>query len=262
MNESIKYYLWRTIFKVFIIPLICILITASSHAQYRHLMSNQKYNNPESKAKFSAGLTIGLPTGIGIDAAYGLTPNLNVRLGYNYAAYAVKGYDYAFSSTNSAGQKESQSFLIDASVELSHIQATVDYSPKPNGKFRFIGGVNIYPIHELSAGGTLKGVLKFNKVSITKDDLGSGTLTMGFYSRVSPFIGIGFGRTLPTKRLSLGLDLAATYKGNYKVDIFINEGIIRKTNEENADILENNLNNYWYQKIWPILNLRMGYRLQ
>jgi hypothetical protein len=272
MNPRIKQFLWRNLLKTIVTIFICNFYSLTLTAQYRKIMSGESFYKsyyqptiePKTKpsAKFSIGLIMGLPTGIGVDAAYGITAHLSARMGYNYAAYAVNGYDYSFSSTNSAGQKENQSFLIDGRLDFSHIQATIDYSPKPYGKFRFIGGLNMYPINEISVGGTLKGELKFNKVAITSEDLGSGVLSVGFYHRISPFVGIGFGRTLPRKKMSASLDIAATYKGDYSVDLNIKEGIIRKTNEENAVVLEHNLNSLWYQKVWPLINLRIAYRLQ
>jgi hypothetical protein len=67
----------------------------------------------------------------------------------------------------------------------------------------------------------------------------------------------------PRKRLNLSVDMGAYYKGNYKFGIDVSDdGLIQPQNEENAAILDRNFNAQFLNKIWPILNLRLAYRLK
>jgi hypothetical protein len=72
---------------------------------------------------------------------------------------------------------------------------------------------------------------------------------------VSPYLGLGLGRIVPWKRLSVGLDAGAYFRGKPKTEL--NATGLLKTNENNQQTLQNNLEN---KRIWPALNLRVGLR--
>ena len=210
----------------------------------------------------SVGLNLGLVNGIGIDFAYRFAKHWTGRFAYNYADYTKTNYTRNITSTNTDGTKSVQNLSFDASVKLSNIAINIEFTPGSKGRFKLLGGLSYLPNNKITASGKLTTTVKFNDVVLNPEDLGDGSITIGFKQAISPFVGMGFGRTFPRKRMNVSLDLGTYYKGDYKVDILVNQGVLLKQNEENAAIIERNLNAKWNQKLFPVLNLRLAYLLR
>ena len=250
-----------------------LFILFSSHsslkAQYRKLVSEppnpdekiEKQNTDTTSNKYALALNIGLPTGIGIEGAYRLSSKWGIRAGFNFADLKVENYKISFTSKSTTTPQLTESFLIDVSTQMSQIPITFEYYPRGRDNFRVFGGVQYIPSNKITIGGQLDSIVKFNDVPLNSDDLGSGTVTMSFSQNIVPFLGVGFGRTFPKKRFAFSCDVSASYRNDYKFLINITQGIILKSNEENNAVLERNFNRYWYQKIWPMLSLRLSYRI-
>ncbi len=211
----------------------------------------------------SVGLNVGVSNGVGIDVAYRFAKHFAVKAGYNYADYTKKGYTYDIVTTNTTtGLKETKTVSFDAGVKLSNLALNVEYMPGPKGRFKLIGGLAVFPDNTLTVGGQVLTAVKFNDVQLNPEDIGNGTIEVGFSQKVSPFIGMGFGRTFPRKRMNISFDLGTYYKGEYRVNIHVNPGVILKENEENAAVLQKNFNENPYGKFWPVMNLRLGYLIK
>jgi hypothetical protein len=242
---------------------LCLLATLPIFGQ--NSMSALKGSATSSTATFtknvSVGLNIGLANGIGLDVAYRFSPHWAGKLGLNYAQYTQKGIEYSYQSTTN-GTTTTQRMSFDAAVNISNLAATFEYTPGPKGRFKLIGGLTYFPQNTIDAGGQLLTTLKFNDVVLTPEDIGSGNVQIGFSQKISPYIGMGIGRTFPRKRLNLSLDLGTQYKGDYKVKINVKPGLLLKQNEDNAAILERNFNEKWYGHFFPVLNLRLAYLIK
>jgi hypothetical protein len=229
-------------------------------AQFRDFMTyGGEWYSPQVDVKkqgiFSINTTLGLTSGLGVEAAFRFNPRVVTRIALNYTDLKLSDYKLSFGSTASK-----QDVLFDVNVQQSHLAGFIDYSVAP--KFRFWGGVQGYFKNTVSVGGELSGIIKVNDVSLNSNDLGSGILTMGFKTKLTPSVGIGFGRVIPNKKMSFSLDIGAQYRGNYTFDIKIKEGLILKKNEENARILERNFNKNWYNKMFPMLQLRCSFNFK
>jgi hypothetical protein len=218
-------------------------------------------NLPSFAKSVAIGLNIGLPNGIGVDVAYRFSKHLAVKMAVNYADYAQKDIRYSYTTTVN-GIPTQQVISMDASVNLSNAALNFEYSPGRLGRFRLIGGLAYFPKNTLIAGGQTLSNIKFNDVILNSDDIGSGTIQIGFSQPISPFIGMGLGRTFPRKRLNIGLDLGTQYKGDYTVKINVKQGLLTKQNEENAVKLARNFNEKWYGHFFPVVNLRLAYRIR
>ena len=117
------------------------------------------------------------------------------------------------------------------------------------------------PNNTVTVGGEILSVIKFNDVTLNSDDIGSGNIQVGFSQKVSPYIGMGFGRTFPRKRMNVSFDLGTQYKGDYTVKINMKPGLLLKQNEENAVALARNFNEKWYGHFFPVVNFRLAYRI-
>ena len=208
------------------------------------------------------GLNVGITNGIGLDVAYRFSKHWAGKLAFSYADYEYKGYTYDIVSTSSDGTKNTQTLSFDAGVKLSSLALNFEYSPGPKGRFKLVGGLSYLPTNKITGSGEVLTKFKFNDVVLNPEELGSGAVTVGFSQTIAPYLGMGFGRTFPRKRLNLSFDMGAQYKGDYRVAIAIKQGALDKKNEENAAILERNFNEKWYGKIWPVMNLRLAYRIR
>ncbi len=251
-----------------LIIVVLLFVSVQIKAQYRDFMTfggqwpfeneidEEIHYQNDKLTSYSIHVTSGLPTGIGIGSAYRLKPRIITRISFHYADLKLTDYKLSFNGAKAS----QQDFLFDVTVKQSHFAGFVDYCVKPG--FRLWGGLQYYLSNTIAVGGELSGIVKFNDVSLNSNDLGSGILTMGFKSFVTPSVGLGFGRLIPKKRMALSLDVGAQYRGNYTFEIQIKEGVLLKKNEENSKILERNFNKNWYQKIFPALQLRLSYNIQ
>lgn len=218
---------------------------------------------PSTFAKNVAiGVNVGVTNGIGLDVAYRFSKHWAGKLAYNYADYEKNGYTYDVVTTNPDGTKDTKKFSFDAAIKLSNVALNFEYSPGPKGRFKLVGGLAYFPSNTLSVSGEVLSAIKFNDVQLNPEDIGGGTVTIGFKQPIAPYLGMGFGRTFPRKRVNVSFDLGAQYKGDYTVNINVKEGVILKQNEENAAVLARNFNEKWYGKIWPVMNLRLAYRIR
>ena len=238
-------------------------ITAyAAQAQSTEQIVNDAVTEPIMKKDIAIGLNLGITNGLGVDVAYRFAKHWAARLAYNHVRYTKEGYTYDIKSTNSDGTVNLQKISFDGGVKLSNIALNAEFTPGSKGRFKLIGGFSYFPTNTITVSGELISTIKFNDVQLNPEDLGNGLVTVGFSQKISPFVGMGFGRTFPRKRINVSFDMGAYYKGDYTVDIKVNPGAILKENEENGPILARNFNENWYQKVWPVMNLRLAYRIQ
>ena len=216
---------------------------------------------PLKKKEIAVGINVGITNGIGLDVAYRFAKHWAGRLAYNYANYSKENYTYDIVSTNPDGTKNLQKLSFDGGVKLSNLSINVEFTPGAKGRFKLLGGLSYYPTNTITVGGELASTVKFNDVQLNPEDLGNGFVTISNTQKVAPFLGMGFGRTFPRKRVNVSFDMGAYYKGDYTVDIHVNPGALLKENEENGAILARNFNQNWYNKVWPVMNLRLAYRI-
>lgn len=242
---------------------ILFLTSFNINGQYRDFMTfggtlplSDDMENEVREIQNSINLTSGFPAGIGVELAHRFKSRVITRFTFHFADVKLNQYKLSFKST----QTGQQNLLFDVNIKQSSIGAFADYLVSP--RFRFWGGMQYLPANTVAVSGELSGIVKFNDVSLNGNDLGSGILTMGFRSWVTPSVGIGFGKMIPDKKWAFSLDVGAQYRGNYTFDIKIKEGVLLKKNEENSKVLEHNFNKIWYQKIFPLLQLRCSYNFK
>lgn len=215
---------------------------------------------PDFTKNVAVGFNIGVTNGIGVDVAYRFAKHWAGKIALNYADYAKNGYQYSYQSTTN-GTTSNNIVAIDGSVKMSSLSVNFEYSPGEKGRFKLVGGLAFLPNNTVTIGGEILSVIKFNDVTLNSDDIGSGNIQVGFSQKVSPYIGMGFGRTFPRKRLNVSVDLGTQYKGDYTVKINMKPGLLLKQNEDNAVILARNFNEKWYGHFFPVVNLRLAYRI-
>jgi hypothetical protein len=212
--------------------------------------------------KMAIGLNVGLFNAPGLDFAYQFAPRWAARISFGYMSHSITDYPYDYSTRQSDGTTRTTTFLIDGKLNMDNVNLSGEYNLGKKGRFRLMGGVMFFPKKNVQVGGSVNTSFKFNEIDVTPEDIGSGIVTLGYASKISPFIGFGVGRLFPRKRLNLSFDLGVAYMGDFKVGIDVDPGMITKRNEENAPVFERNLNKNIQNKLLPTGNLRLAYRIK
>lgn len=173
----------------------------------------------------AAGVSLGVMDGAGVDLAFGVIDNLNVRVGYGLIPSAlIPKYDVELPAW---GDNPATSTALTGKI-AGNGNLLVDYHPMGNS-FRVTAGVfwgprdiiKIYNTKALPESYHQAGVVywldgntedKANRYRIQSDD--KGIVSAAFESgSVKPFLGIGFGSAIPKNRVGVAFDLGLEYIG-------------------------------------------------
>jgi hypothetical protein len=236
-------------------------IAQTDEMKERIVLKQDAYEATQQK-KWAIGAQFGLSQVPGVDVAYQFAPKWQGRMGFGLMKFNTS-YEMLLTTKDLQTEaKTPKSVLIDASVRMSQVSAMVEYLPWLSGKIRLIGGLAWFPKKEVSASATLQNMSLGVIQNLTPEEMGRITVNLGFKSQVSPYLGVGFGKLIPDKRFNISGEVGAYYLGDYKVkSIDVQEGVILKEAEQNAPILERNLNAKPKLKLYPNLNIRVGIRL-
>lgn len=210
------------------------------------------------KAKHQFHMALGLSAGtnalVGVDLAFHVLPMLNVRVGYNYLTYKTTGAKPDF---NMIGLKVPEGKIaVDADFNLSNVNLLLELAPFKKRRFRLVVGASYAPDMYYSTTLRYAGNVSLNDLIVSPDEIGTMNVRVTHKSKISPYVGIGIGRVVPTKRVALGLDLGAYYRDSPVVKIEATK--LLASNVDNEVPLNNNLKPYqWF----PVVNLRLAVRL-
>ena len=182
-----------------------------------------------------------------------LSRAFNLRAGFNYIDFAPNGYSPNLVKFGVPAGK----ILLDAKVAQSNVSLIGEWLPFGD-KFRIeLGGIYAFTN---TYGGKIKynDVVTVNSIQITPSDIGYLNATVTSGSKLAPYIGIGFGRLIPSKKVSLGISLGAYYKG--APTIVIDATGLLEGNAANADRLNKNAAFQTYQW-YPVGNLCLAFKL-
>jgi len=181
--------------------------------------------------------------GAGFEASATLSKQINLRLGVNHLSYKLpEGWEYSF-------------VHLDASINLFSFSALADWHPGgQNNLFHITGGLLLNYNRFEFTGKSLKPV---NAAGFAFEPSEIGSLTLKFYTRpLSPYIGIGYGKVVPQKRVTLKVELGTIYHGAPEIEISATEMI--KPTENQASLVKENINDY---RFWPVLSLQINIKL-
>lgn len=199
--------------------------------------------------QYALGATLG-SKGAGADMAFRIRPHWHIRGGINYLQTSLgqQPFDLGNFGLND------NSWLFSGKIRQHSAEFFVDYA-MIHEQIRLVGGVAIHPGNRINGTFVLRDSVQFNEVKIAPNEMGqiAGSIKYGHF--FSPYLGIGLGRMVPWKRLSVCLDAGAYFRGSPQVSLKAS-GLLQ-TNERNQATLQNNLQN---KRIWPALNLRVGLR--
>jgi hypothetical protein len=211
---------------------------------------------PTTTKPIAVGLSTGASGLFGLDGAISLNRYFNARLGFNYLNYHYS--NPAFKPTFIPELAKYQ-FDLDAHVRMSSINLLGEYKPFKGGAVRIVAGVGIFFQNNLSFSGTANKDYLFNEVIFEPDEIGTATTTWSYKSKISPYLGLAFGRAVPKKRWGFSAEIGSYYKGAPQIDIDAT-GALRE-NERNGPILTNNFAHLTRYRFMPSFSLRLAYKI-
>ena len=227
--------------KAFILPLvIALLATIAVNAQ----------DNASKKIGLAVGASAST-NGLGFNVIAALSKSLSVRVGYESLSYTTtEPMVYGI---------EDIDFNITPNIKTGGITANVDfyllkglYLTGGVVHTNFNAGVNLIP----------KEPMKIGEIQYQPQDIGELNVSILPERKLSPYAGIGFGRTISRdKKLALNLELGAYHMGSYVIDM-TGTGLLQG-NSDNPSVKRINevLSDFSWSGIYPVAKLGISFRI-
>jgi len=198
-------------------------------------------------------------TGIGAQVAVPLIPNLALRGGFTVfplsVSYTYEG-EYTYEEENLG---RSFSVPMDAKIEMFNGNLMLDIFPVRDSRFHFTAGLVFGSDRIITVTGQspYDEPIQIGDVWIYPDQLGSVTAWIQTRN-VKPYLGIGFGRTIPRSRFGYKFELGGLFQGSPKITT---DNAIANGGLDHPDV--NKLNKYLddYFQVYPVLKFNLTYRI-
>lgn len=197
----------------------------------------------------SVGLALkGSTMGYGGDVVFQFHEKMTARIGYDYLGLGPFNFNF----------KESDiSYDASATVKTGSITALYDYYI---AKIFFVSagiGVNNFNIH---AEGKAGSGLPWGDIVVPADKIGEFDFQVEPGLKLSPYLGIGLGRTLSTKTVGFAFEIGSYYMGSPDLTITTTGLIAPTSNPEHGQeaILEGQISQY---NLYPVIKLSLNFKL-
>lgn len=270
--------------KYLLISILSVFGLTTAHAQYNDQVELGIFDN------MSVGLGLGT-TGISLDVAAPITPLLAVRLGADIVPKITihPALDLGITkdiqeiSMDLIGERLPDKIDFDGKIKFAAGHLLVDIYPFKKSSFHFTAGAYLggKEIGNLNTAGDqilLKAIYEYNKaIELVDPDLKVGVKLGNYFlepnkdgviktslevNALRPYIGIGFGRAVPTKhRFACNFDLGFQFWGTPKIYL---EGDNGKKHLDKSDLDPESakaLKKLSETTFWPVLNVRCAFRL-
>lgn len=220
--------------------LIALGLAACAHGQTAD--TTKKAAPAKGPLKVALGIQVG-SMGPGLSLAFQYFEKWNFRL---TGTYIQANYN-----ENNTDLK----YLFESTVRVGGVGVYADWFPfnKARG-VGFTAGL-AYSFIKLDASGRSLVGYQSNDFAVTAEEI--GTISTSFYTNpVMPYLGLGFGRSVPNKVVNFRFELGAYYMGSPKVDMTAT-GLVHQTTEE-RDKIQDNLKNYMF---YPSMTFNLNFKL-
>ena len=245
-------------------------------------MSAQESDSKESVLFKHLAIGVnGGTNGLGIDLATTLTPQLEMRIGWDaMSRFTTTTHLYTNSIKDATFQWDDTKVDFDARSNMKTMKLLLDIYPSKNSAFRITAGVfystndkvaqaeNVNLIEEFElvhAYNNEPGRLQAEKIGVNLGDYflepdANGLMHASFcVNRIQPYLGIGFGRVVPSKnKLTLSMDFGLKFWGKPSIkcnDIPITSDNINENTENKVLKILSNLS------VYPVINIRLAGKL-
>ncbi|WP_052354154.1 hypothetical protein [Flectobacillus major] len=194
--------------------------------------------------KFGIGLNLGTTPGLSV--AYQALDKLAVRASYSYLKYDL----------NQKEKISDENILLAGNMDMSSIALSVEYYPFSKSTFKLIAGGSLVQKGQVKVSASPTESYTFGESVFTPEEVGTFLFDLSYNNGFAPFVGLGFGRAIPTKRVGFGFELGTYYLPKPKVTLTGTERLSSMSEQEPK--IQANMDDWRY---WPMLNLRLAIRL-
>lgn len=200
----------------------------------------------QQKVRKNALAISGGTTGIGFEYARYLTRKMTLRLRYNNLD--VENYEI------NDFQLDEQSVDIIATLKNKSYDFLLEYRPF-NTSFKLVFGAGYFTDFAFSGNLSFDSEQKVGDITLTKEDFGDIKIDAKWTNSFAPYLGLGFGRAIPKKRLGLALEVGGYFIGEPEATL-IGTRLLTPTEEENRETIKEGFSKL---TIIPNIQLKLAY---
>ncbi|WP_157603685.1 hypothetical protein [Polaribacter atrinae] len=141
-----------------------------------------------------------------------------------------------------------------ANIESSIIDLGIEFVPFKNSSFKLTAGLGILSKVNTNALITYTEDVKYGDITITKENIGEINADVS-WSGVAPYLGIGFGRAVPKKRLGFGIEFGTYFTSSPDVELTATNLLSPTSNQK--ENLKEALDTF---KFIPRIQIRIAYK--
>lgn len=186
--------------------------------------------------------------GLGGDAVYNFNKKMSIRLGYESLAL---NHDFSFT-------EESITYDAIMNYKTGSLSLLFDYYLS---KSIFVTAGAGYNLFDAALNGKSSSGYQYGDILISNDKIGIFDITVKPSMKVSPYLGIGFGRTLGlAKKLGFAFELGGFYQGSPDINI-VSTGLLLPSSDpdqQHSVRLEKQVSQY---TIYPVLKFSLSYKI-
>lgn len=210
------------------------------------LFSFSQENLDEIKERKNAiGFSFG--TGIGLEYSRLLKKDkLYASISYNTTLrFGVKGIEQEISG---------EELLVDTELDFNNIDIRIGYHPFSNA-FKVVGGFGIFSNSNINVQTAFKNTISIGDIEFNADE--SGYLDIDFnWSNFAPYLGLGFGRSVPNKRFGFSFDAGTYFSSSPDINLLAT-GLIEETQDQ-EQLLNEKFSTF---KFIPYITFKFTYSL-
>lgn len=184
--------------------------------------------------------------GIGVEYAHNINRHLNGRIRLNLLQ---------ISNLERAMDVGGAPTFITANVDVFNTDLLLEYLPFRRKNFKLVVGGSFISSGKGDVNVAYNEAIKYGDLIIEPEDVGDMTIGVD-YAGFAPYMGLGWGRAVPRKRVGFGIEVGTYYVGSPKVTLTATNMLADTYKEEGQ--LQENMNDY---KWFPFLNMRLSFRL-
>ena len=206
---------------------------------------DSKPTDPSKLAKWGIGVNL-TTNGIGVGIAKSVHSKNKIiaKLEGSFLPLSLNNYEYTIGTSK---------LLVNSTINLGSIGLYFDWHPFSNA-FKLTGGL-AYMFTSLSGNAMFKDSVLQGELKISPNSIGNIEVKIKTMPIV-PYLGLGFGRSIPKTRLNVGFDLGAYYI-NAPLLTFKCTGMLEPTSDQEK-LLNDNLS---VNKLLPVIRLNLNIKL-
>lgn len=209
------------------------------------LASFAQVENEIKEKKNAFAVSFGSP-GLGLEYARKLSPKISAKLvwqSFNLKDFEQKDLEI----------KDDKVDLL-ANLEVSIIDLGIEYHPFKSSSFKLTTGFGILSNLNFNAVFTYKEDVVVGNVVVNSQDVGQIMADVS-WSGLAPYLGLGFGRAIPKKKLGIGIEVGTYFASSPTVDL--NASNLLSPTASQEENLQDALESF---KFIPRIQLRLAYK--